>query len=260
MTGNVLLERLEGDIARITLDHQAKHNAISNHMWERLQAIFSELSAADGLRCVILTGAGGKAFSAGADISEFEQNRSTIERARAYGKRVNGALSAISECRHPVIAQIQGLCVGGGLELALLCDLRICAQESRFGIPIKRLGLVVAYPEMRALINVVGYANAMEILLEGRIFGSERALQMGLVNRAVAADQLEPHVLETARSIAEGAPLTARWHKKFAKRLQNPAPISAEEFDEAFHCYTTEDFQTGYRSFLSKQRPVFKGK
>ena len=229
-------------------------------MWDQLSEIFTDISNDESLRCVILAGQGEKAFSVGADISEFEQNRSTIEKARSYGKRVHGALRLIGQCKHPVIAQIRGLCVGGGLELSVMCDIRIATEDARFGVPIKRLGLVVAYPEMEGLLNLVGYANTMEILLEGRIFDSTNALRMGLINRTVADAELENEVLRSAQLIAEGAPLAARWHKKFAHRLQQAEPLSAEEFDEGFHCYETEDFHIGYQAFLNKQRPVFKGK
>lgn len=260
MAGTVDLERLDDAVVRVTLNNPDKHNAVSEAMWAGLTETFSELDADHGLRCVILRGAGDKAFSAGADISEFERTRASKDLARAYGKRVHAALDLIGGCRHPVIAQIQGLCVGGGLELAATCDLRFAADGSRFGIPIKRLGLVVAYPELEGLLRLVGYANALEILLEGRLLDSDRALSIGLVNRTVAAAELEEHVLASAHAIAEGAPLVARWHKKFARRLQNPEPLGAAELDEGFDCFDTDDFRTGYRAFLAKQKPQFQGR
>ena len=259
MTDLVLLER-EGDIARVTLNQPAKLNAINNLMWRRLGEIFSELDADRNLRCIILGGAGEKAFSVGADISEFEENRSSVEKARHYHERTHHSMQALTGCRHPVIAEIGGLCVGGGLELAAICDLRICGAGARFGIPIKRLGLVVSYTELQPLIGLIGPANALEILLEGRIHDAADAHRMGLVNRVVADAELGREVLATAQRIAEGAPLVARWHKKFAHRLMQPEAISADEMDESFDCFETEDFRAGYQAFLAKRKPQFTGR
>jgi len=259
MTELVRLER-EGEIARVTLNQPAKLNAINNAMWHGLAEIFAELDGDERLRCIILGGEGDKAFSVGADISEFEQNRGSVDQARRYHERTHRSLQAIACCRHPVVAQIKGLCVGGGLELATICDLRICGASARFGIPVKRLGLVVSYTELEPLVELIGPANALEILLEGRIHGAEDALRMGLVNKVVADAEVEHEVLATATRIAEGAPLVARWHKKFTRRLMQPEPISDQEMDESFHCFETEDFEAGYRAFLAKSTPEFKGR
>jgi enoyl-CoA hydratase len=259
MTGDILSERA-GPIARVTLHQPARLNAINNAMWQRLGEVFEELDADLSLRCVVLAGAGDKAFSVGADISEFEANRSTVEKARLYAGRTQAAMTRIGACRHPVVAKIRGLCVGGGLELALTADLRIAGESARFGIPVKRLGLVVAYSELEPLIQLVGPANALEILLEGRIFGADEALRMGLINRVVTDVELDAELEATVARIAEGAPLTARWHKKFTRRLMRPEPLSPDELDESFHCFGTEDFRAGYRAFLAKSSPKFQGR
>jgi enoyl-CoA hydratase/carnithine racemase len=258
MTDLVLLER-QGEIAKVTLNQPAKLNAVNNAMWTRLRELFVELDGDDGLRCVILAGAGERAFSVGADISEFEQNRSTVAKARRYHERTHAAMQTIVDCRHPVIAQIRGLCVGGGLELTTTCDLRICGASARFGIPVKRLGLVVSYTELQPLLDLIGPANALEILLEGKIHDADDALRMGLVNRVVPDEEIEHEVFATALRIAEGAPLVARWHKKFTRRLLRPEPLSDEEMDESFDCFETEDFRAGYRAFLAKTKPEFQG-
>ena len=255
----VRVER-QGEVARVTLDRPDKLNAVDNAMWGRLGALFAELDADTELRCVIVAGAGGRAFSVGADIAEFEENRSSVERARSYAARTHGALDAIAHCRHPVIAEIRGLCVGGGLELATCCDLRIAGESARFGIPVKRLGLVVAYSELKPLVELVGPANAMEILLEGEVFGAQRAYDMGLVNRVVPDDGVTAEVEASAARICEGAPLVARWHKKFTRRLMQAKPLTAEEVDESYACFGTEDFRTGYQAFLAKTKPVFSGR
>jgi len=259
MTEWVRVERA-GEVATVILDRPDKLNAVSNAMWARLGAVFAELDADESLRCVVLAGAGDKAFCVGADISEFEANRSTVEQARAYARRTHGALGRIAACRHPVIARVRGLCIGGGLELATCCDLRIAGAGARFGIPVKRLGLVVAYSELAPLLQLIGPANAMEILLEGQILDAERAAAMGLVNRVVPDDQLDAEVDAAAARIAEGAPLVARWHKKFTRRLLDPTPLTPEEQDESYHCFGTDDFRIGYEAFLAKTRPAFRGK
>ncbi len=249
----------QGEVARVVLDRPDKLNAVDNAMWDRLGELFGALDADASLRCVVIAGAG-KAFSVGADIGEFEQNRSSVEQARRYARRTHGALDAITRCRHPVLAEIGGLCVGGGLELACCCDLRIAGASARFGIPVKRLGLVVAYAELQPLVDLVGPANAMEILLEGEVFGAQRAYDMGLVNRVVPDAALADEVAASAARICEGAPLVARWHKKFTRRLMDPTPLSAEEVDESYACFGTEDFRTGYQAFLAKTRPAFRGR
>jgi enoyl-CoA hydratase len=259
MTDSLLVSR-DGGVATVTLNRPEKLNAMNTESWAKLRAAFEALDQDGEVRCVILTGAGGKAFCVGADISEFDKVRSTADQARAYAKRIHPAIESIAKCRHPVVAVIRGLCVGGGLELACMADMRICGEGSRFGIPVKRLGLVVAYSELKPLLHLIGPANAKQILLEGEIFGAPEALRMGLVNRVVPDARIEEEGLATARRIAEGAPLVARWHKKFADRLLDPKPLTAAEDDESYHCFDTEDFQIGRKAFLAKTAPQFKGR
>ncbi|MEK7360489.1 MAG: enoyl-CoA hydratase-related protein [Pseudomonadota bacterium] len=259
MSDPVYFER-DGFIATVVLNNPEKLNALSVAMWMRLGEIVRELEADDGVRCIVLRGAGEQAFAAGADISEFEQTRANAKVAKDYGDKIEGTMRAVAECRHPTVAMIHGACVGGGLEIASQCDLRICGASSRFGIPINKLGLVVGYGEMQALIDLVGRATALEVLLEGRVFGAEEAKDKGLVNRVVADDQVEAEALATAARIAAGAPLVARWHKKFARRLADPRPLTDAERDEGYACFDTEDYRTGFKAFLAKQKPQFKGK
>jgi enoyl-CoA hydratase/carnithine racemase len=218
------------------------------------------LSDDDELRCVILRGAGEKAFAAGADIAEFDRVRSNSKVAMNYGRLIHEAMQSVGQCRHPTLAQIHGVCVGGGLEIAAMCDMRICGTSSRFGIPINKLGLVMAYGELQGLLSVVGRAAALEILLEGRVFGADEALAKGLVNRVVADDKVEEECKATAARIAAGAPLVARWHKKFIQRLADPTPIGQSEWDEGFACFDTEDYATGRAAFVAKAKPDFKGR
>src|SRR6476659_1190068 len=250
----------DGAIATVTLNPPEKLNALTKEMWRKLGLAIDALSADDSVRCVIVRGAGEKAFSPGNDIGEFATARANKAQAIEYGRSMHRTAAALADCRHPLVAQIHGICVGGGLEIAALCDLRICGASSRFGVPIKNLGLVMAYAEMAPLVRLVGPSVALEILLEGRMFDAAEAQSMGLVTRVVADDQVASEVAATAARIAEGAPLVARWHKRFARRLADATPIDTDEADECFDCFDTEDFRIGYAAFLAKRKPEFQGR
>lgn len=259
--GAIAVER-DGSIATVVLDRPHKLNALTKAMWSALGEAVRTLSADDAVRCIVLRGAGEKAFSPGNDISEFATERANKALARAYGQAMHTTSQALAECRHPIVAQIHGICVGGGLEIAALADLRICGESSRFGAPIKNLGLVMAYPEMAPLIELVGKAVTLELLLEGRILDAREALARGLVTRVVPDGEVAAESRATATRIAEGAPLVARWHKQFVRRLMSePArALTAAERDEAFDCFDTEDFRIGYAAFMAKSKPAFVGR
>lgn len=259
MTRELIVNR-DGPVATVVLNRPRKLNAMTKRMWRRLGEVMETLSADDAVRCVVLRGAGERAFSPGNDISEFEKERSDVAKARAYGAVMARTLDALGGCRHPVVAEIHGICVGGGLEIASLADIRVCGVSSRFGVPVNRLGLVMSPLELGGLMRLVGRAAALEILLEGRVFGAEEALAKGLVNRVVPDDRVAAEVAETVARIAAGAPLAARWHKQFANRLERPEPLTPAEIDEGYLCFGTHDFQVGYRSFLAKRRPKFTGR
>jgi enoyl-CoA hydratase len=257
---NIILSSRVGHIATITFNRPEKLNALNLPMWIRMGELLEELSSDKNVRCIVVRGAGGKSFSPGADISEFAAERSSPEQGKAYGNVLCKTIGLLRNCLVPTVAMIEGICVGGGLEVASCCDFRICGEKSRFGVPIKNLGLVMAYGELSALIGLVGRATAMEILLEGRVFGAAEALDKGLITRVVADAEVEKETYATADRISEGAPLVARWHKKFANRLADAIPLSEAEMDECYDCYGTEDFQHGYKSFLQKQKARFKGR
>ena len=221
-----------------------------------------DLSADDTLRCIVLRGAGDKAFAAGADIAEFATVRHTREQGVKYHREhVYGALRAVAECRHPVVAMIHGPCVGGGLELACQCDLRISGESGRFGVPINRLGFSIAYDELAAVLPVVGRAAALEILVEGRVWDAQEANSKSLLTRVVADAQLADEVQATVARITAGAPLVARWHKQFIRRLTpQAAPLTAQEIDDSFAYFETEDFRMGYAAFMQKKKPQFTGR
>lgn len=255
----VLLQR-DGAIATVVLNNPDKLNALNRQIWEQLGKVMRELSDEESLRVIVLRGAGDKAFAAGADISEFENERANATQAKTYGEIVEATMRAVADCRHPTVALIKGACVGGGLEVASQCDLRICGESSRFGVPINRLGLVMAYGELQGLLALAGKAVTLEILLEGRVFSAAEAKEKGLVNRVVPDEEVEQETYATARRMAEGAPLVARWHKRFIRRLEAGGKLSEAERGEGFACFNTEDFQIGFRSFLAKTKPQFKGR
>jgi enoyl-CoA hydratase len=256
---SIAVER-DGLIATVVIDRPAKLNAMTKPLWRALGEAIDTLSEDDSVRCIVLRGAGEKAFSPGNDITEFQTERSNVEQARSYGAVMHRTLDAFKRCRHPVVAMIHGICVGGGLEIAAMCDLRICGESSRFGVPIKNLGLVMAHAELEGLVRLAGGAVALEILLEGRIFDAREALAKRLVMRVVPDDRVTDVALETAWRIADGAPLVARWHKQFIRRVMNPAELTDAEREQEFACFGTEDFRTGYQAFIDKVKPNFKGR
>ncbi len=259
MAQPIIVER-DGDIATVVLNSGKKLNALDMACWKQLDRTIDELEADDGVHCVVFRGAGTEAFAAGADIKEFETVRASSENAKEYGELVTSTVMKLAAMRHPTVAMIHGVCVGGGLEIASACDLRICGQSSRFGIPINWLGLLVGYPELALLIDLVGRGTALEILLEGRILDAGEATAKGLVNRVVGDGEVEAEAMATARRVADGAPLAARWHKKFVNRLAEPTPLTQAELDEAYACYDTEDYHTGRKAFIDKIKPKFKGR
>ena len=250
----------DGAVATVALNNPERLNALNRAMWAGLGEIMRALSADDGLRCIVVRGAGEKAFAAGADIAEFATERAASKPAKRYGKLVHETMRAVARCRHPTVALIRGACVGGGLEIAAMCALRIAGQSSRFGIPVNKLGLTMAYGELMGLLALSGRAVALEILLEGRVFDAEEACRKGLVNRVVADDKVEAEAYATARRIAEGAPLVNRWHKQYIERLAVTARLSKKEWDEGYACFDTSDYKEGVAAFMGKRKPDFKGR
>jgi enoyl-CoA hydratase len=259
MSALVTLDRMDA-VVQIVLNRPERLNALTVEMWQHIGTLFQGLEGDDAVRCIILRGAGGKAFAPGADIAEFAERRSDSARARDYGHVMHRAMAAIDQCRHPTVAAIEGICVGGGLELAMLCDIRICGETSRFGVPVSRIGVTMAYPEIGALIARVGRQVALEILLEGRVFGAAEASAKGLVTRVVPDEKVLEEALASAHRIASGAPLVNRWHKKFARRLEDPKPLTEAERNEPYETFDTADFRDGYRAFLEKRPPTFRGR
>ncbi len=254
MNPDILCVR-DGDIATVTLFNPDKLNAINAAMWRRLRDVFSDLSADDSLRAVLVRGEGSN-FAAGGDIEEFLTERATREQAQRYhGEWVAGALTAIAECTHPTVAAIQGACVGGGLEIAAACDLRIAGDSARFGAPIMKLGFSMYPGELAGVVALAGPAVAAEILLEGGLLTAAEALQKGLLTRVVADHEVHEKSVAVARRMAAGAPLVARAHKRMIRKLATGVPVN----DDPFWFLDTADYAEGMKAFLAKRRPDFVG-
>lgn len=241
------------------LDRPQHHNVLDRDGWHAFAEAFEELSADNGLRAVTVRGAGGRAFSAGSDIGAFGAQRETREDVRLYSRAITSAMEAVSGCRHPTVAIIEGICVGGGLEIAACCDLRVCGESSRFGAPIHRLGLTMSYDELHPLLTLLGPGPLLEILLTGELIDSERALATGLVHRVWPDGSVVKEGSALVDRIVAGAPLVNRWHKKFIRRLLEGGAISAEERAEVHEAFETWDYREGRSAFLEKRAPRFRG-
>ena len=259
MAGAVLCAR-DGAVATVTLTNPGKLNAVDLAMWESLAATLGALSADEEIRCVILRGDGDQAFAAGGDIEEFLTRRNTVDLAMSYDGQVGAALQAVADCRHPTLALIQGACIGGGLEIASQCDLRICGESSRFGAPINKLGFSMYPGEMEGLLRLAGAPTVLEMLLEGRIYSAAEAYAKGLVTRVVADDHVADEAQASARRICAGAPLVASWHKQWVRRLQHDIPLTVEELRASFAFLDTDDYREGLSAFLQKKTPKFHGR
>lgn len=257
-SGTVTVERT-GAIATVMLSHPGKLNAISVAMWRELGSHFAALSRDTTLRGVLICGAGND-FAAGADIGEFPVERGDLESVIRYHEEILApALRAVAECPHPTVAAIAGVCVGGGLEIACQCDLRIATTSARLGVPIGQLGFPMAPEEFRGLLAVAGRAVTLELLLEGRILSASDALAKGLLTRVVAEDALDAAVVDCFQHILKGSPEAARHNKATLRRLMPMTePWSADE-RRAFYASWCDgpEHREGVRAFLEKRSPQF---
>ena len=249
-------------VATVTFNRPAQRNAISFAMWNQFSEILQKLDADADIRTVVITGVGDEAFSAGADIQDFDEHRSDSTKGRGYNEAVNGALKTLSDMATPTISMIRGFAVGGGCELAVATDLRIASENSRMGIPVGKLGISIGHREMRGLVNLVGKGNALYILLSARLLDAQESLRIGLVNQVVKPEELNDYTYKLAKDISYLAPLSHAVNKLTMQQVQNKPSLenlTEEETDLPLTQFDTKDYQEGYKAFLEKRRPNFIG-
>lgn len=245
--------------AVVTLNRPAARNALNLPMWNELKDAVRELSADDGLRCVVVRGAGGN-FSAGADIKAFATERGTRAQEDHYARVLHESMQSIRLCQHPVVAQLEGVCIGGGAGIASMCDFRVGGEGIRFGITARNLGIWYPYAEIDPLIQIAGTGVAAEMLIEGRIFSGREAYEKGLLSRVVPDQLVEAEAMALAGRIGTGSPLSARFHKAALRKLRGALPITAEEELAANAFVETEDFRNAACAFIGKRKPIFAGR
>ena len=257
-----LIARKDGGIGWIVFNNPERHNATSFEMWQSLPVVLGAYIADPEVRVIALRGAGDKAFSAGADISQFKEKRSGAEAVAEYNAAADIAIQALRECVKPTIAMVRGYCIGGGVAIAVGCDLRIAADDARFAVPAAKLGLGYRFEGIKRLASIVGPAFTAEIFFTARQFTAREALQMGLVNRVVPAGELEGSVQDCARTIAHNAPLTLQAVKRSLIELQkDPAARDLELCQRMVDaCFASEDYREGQAAFMEKRKPQFRGR
>ncbi len=261
MTGRMLSEKT-GGIGWMTFSNPTKRNAMSLEMWGAMEAILLDFQADPAIRVVVMQGEGDKAFVSGADISQFEKNRSDAAAAAAYSAVSDSARAALNALDKPLIALIRGFCMGGGLGIAMTADLRFAAADAKFGIPAANLGIAYSQDSLRRLVNLVGPAAAKDILFSARRLEAEEALRLGLINRICAPDALEAEVRAYAEAVAQKAPLSVRASKAIVNELMKPesAQDAAMMHGHVETCFNSADYTEGRRAFMEKRSPVFQGR
>ena len=256
-----MLSRKEAGVGIVTFNNPERHNAVSLEMWEAAKEMLDAFAADSEVRVVVLTGAGGKAFVSGADISKFASERASIEATRAYDVITAATFGAIYEFPKPTIAMIRGYCVGGGVGLASCCDLRICSDNSRFAVPAAKLGLGYAYIGLKRLVDIVGQSYAKEIFYTARQFDAQEAHAMGLVNRVVPEAELESYVKSITDMICANAPLTIKAVKfTVGEILKDESERDVGRVAKMVEaCFASRDYTEGRTAFMEKRKPVFTG-
>jgi enoyl-CoA hydratase len=253
---------IQSGVATVLFSNLPKMNAMSYDMWQAVPKVFAQLDADPAVRLIVCAGDGDKAFISGADISQFEKLRGTVEAQIVYNQAVEAAYLAPMNCTKPVVARIRGICIGGGLGFAAACDLRICSDDSIFRMPAARLGLGYSPTGVRRFMNVLGAANTTDIFMSARKFDAKEALRMGFVSKVVPVADLEKEVAAYTKMVSENAPLTVAAAKyavqQWLKDEKDRDLAKAMKMVEA--CFASEDHKEGRKAFMEKRTPEFKGK
>jgi len=252
---------LDGQVLHIRFNNPEKHNALSVDMWEAVPPLLDKAAKDDNVRMVVLSGEGGKSFVSGADISQFEDMRAAKEAVKKYEAMAEAALQGIYEFEKPTVACIQGYCIGGGVNVAICCDIRIASSNSTFAIPAAKLGLGYRYSAMKNLTDLVGPGHAKDIFFTARRLDAAEALRIGLINRVADSDKLDALLGEYTTAICQNAPLTIKAGKRIIRDV-----LKTEDADMGLarklilDCFESDDYAEGRRAFMEKRKPVFKGK
>jgi enoyl-CoA hydratase len=254
-----ILSKIEGSIGTLTFNNPERHNAMSLDMWRGATAVLEEFKQDDAVRVIVLTGAGGRAFVSGADISKFESERDTLDAVAEYNIAVDRFGQTLGECTKPTLAMIRGYCLGGGVGIAVCCDLRVANDAARFAVPAAKLGLGYGYANVRRIIDLVGPQFVTEMLLTARQFDAAQAERIGLVNHVMPDAEIESYVRELAQTIAGNAPLTIKAVKRIVRELRRDQPDIAACDALVQHCFESADYREGRQAFLEKRKPMFRG-
>ena len=258
-TMGVIRTERRGHVAVVTIDRPTKLNAFTMEMYRDLGAAFQSISDDESVRCVLLRAVGERAFSVGSDIGEFNRSLGQPERQLENTRVGRSALDLLNACPHPIVVAVEGLCVGGGLQVAAGCDIRVAATGSRFGIPIKNLGMHAEIEELGTMVAAMGPKVCLDLLLTGRMMEAEETLARGFIHRLVEPSKLQETASSLAVEIAEGAPLAARWHKRAIRALAGTTDSAGHLAEQALRCFGQRDFAEGCAAFTEKRKPVFVG-
>ena len=262
MQDEKIIGRRDGPVGHIIFNNPAKLNAVSLDMWERVYGLLMEYAQDPAIRAVVVSGAGGKAFVSGADISKFESERANMEAQKRYDAISGKSYDLLYNFPKPTLAKITGYCIGGGMNLAGCCDLRFCNEAARFGVPAARLGLGYGFERIRRLAESIGLPRTLEVIYTGRQFSAQEALDMGFVQRVAADTELDSAIAETTTLIAQNAPLTIALAKASAREVGKPEAQRDFARLEAMvkACFDSQDYVEGRRAFMEKRKPNFQGK